>query len=151
MRPNWSKSIVMSRVAMLALGVLVAWGCAHHTVPPAGVDPVLTWDAVTTACDGVPLVGAVTYNIYAVSGPGPIPTTSSPDASPCGPVALASGTPLNASPIAATTYTAAVADGVWTFAVEAVLAGGARSGLSAAVTRTVTNRGTAPANPKVVK
>lgn len=133
--------------------VFVMLGCAahHHSTPPVAIDPVLTWDAVTVACDGVPLAGTVTYNVYAVAGPGPIPTALSPDASPCGPVALATGTPLNAAPLTGTAFTAAVADGVWTFGVEAVLATGARSGLSAAVTRNVLNRGMSPANPKVVK
>jgi hypothetical protein len=141
----------MCRRAPLGIVVLFVLACAHHPPPPASVDPVLTWDAVVTACDGVPLVGAVTYNVYAVSGPGPIPTTTSSDASPCGLVALASGAPLNPAPLVATTYTAAVSDGVWTFGVEAVLASGARSGVSNAVTRTVTNRGNAPGNVKVTK
>jgi hypothetical protein len=151
MRPNLYQWIHVSFFAILALGVWGVVGCAHHRLPPAAVDPVLTWDAVTTACDGVPLTGPVTYNVYAVAGPGPIPTALSPDASPCGPVELATGTPLNAAPLTGTTYTAAVGDGVWTFGVEAVLASGARSGVSASVTRTVVNRGTPPANPKVTK
>jgi hypothetical protein len=143
-------SISYLKVLCVALLILLT-GCS----PPAMlmksgvVDPSLTWDAVTTDCTGAAITG-VKYNVYAVSGPGPIPTIASADEVPCGIIQLASGVPLNATPIAiGTSYQATVANGVWTFAVEALDASGNRSALSNQVTKTVQGRPGKPANFKV--
>lgn len=141
----------MRTVRWLCLLVMVlVSSCAHVKPGPIvpGVDPTLTWDVVTTACDGSTLTG-VKYNVYAVSGAGPIPTTDSSNDPPCGVVKLASGSPLNATLIAGPPYQAVVANGVWTFAVEAVGSDGSRSGLSNQVTVTVTGRPAPPINFKV--
>jgi hypothetical protein len=124
---------------VLALCGLAA--CAHTPLGSSdqGVtSPVLNWAAVTTNETGGHLSGPVTYNVYAVQGTGPIPTTPSGS---CDVTEVAKGPPLNTEPIATTTYTANVPDGVWTFAVEAISPTGCRSGLSSSVTITVLNRG----------
>lgn len=146
-------------MSLKSLFVLVALlsvlGCSKSVIMPSGgdevVDPILTWDPVLVDCLGNTLTSTVTYNVYVVGGTGPIPTAPSADASPCGVINLATIPPLNTAPIAAATYNAIVTDGVWTFAVEAVLVSGARSGLSAQVTRTVRNRGAAPGNVQITK
>jgi len=104
------------------------------------VDPILTWDVVTTNCAGYPFTGLITYNVYAIVGNGPIPTIDSPDEQPCGIVQLANYPRLNTAPITTNTYQALVPDGIWTFAVEAVSPNGARSGLSNQITVTVFER-----------
>ncbi len=124
------------------VGLLAA--CASvPTTPSTGVDPVLAWDAVTTNCIGEPITG-VRYNVYAVSGAGPVPSTPSPASEPCGVVQVPSGTPLTSSPLTATTYNAIVPDGQWTFAVAAVLPSGATGGLSNNLTVQVLNRAASP-------
>lgn len=137
-------------IGLAVLLALLAMGCS--SVPPIpdplGVDPVLNWDAVTQNCIGEPVTVA-SYNVYAVSGPGPVPTVASARSEPCGVVQLATGTPLNTAPITSTTYHAIVPNGVWTFAIESVLADGTRSQLSAGITLTVLNRGGAPVNVRV--
>lgn len=137
----------------IGLAVLLALliGCSGLPSPtpgPVGVDPVLDWDPVTKNCIGEPVTVA-SYNVYAVSGPGPVPTVASARSEPCGVVQLATGTPLNTAPITSTTYHAIVPNGVWTFAIESVLADGTRSQLSAGITLTVLNRGGAPVNVRV--
>jgi len=130
----------------LGLALLFLTGCPAMTpVPtPSGVDPFLEWDAVALDCTGKAITG-VTYNVYAVSGPGPIPTAPSPDVGDCAKPSLATGLPLNAQPLTSPSYHAVVPDGIWTFAVEVVTTSGARSGLSNALTLTVRN----PANSAV--
>ena len=102
-------------------------------------DPLLIWNAVTTDCIGGPMTG-IRYNVYAISGNGPIPTTPSADSEPCGIVQIASIPPLNTALINGTSYQAFVPDGIWTFAVEAVGVNGAKSGLSNQITVTVLGR-----------
>jgi len=127
----------------MVLGLCGLEACAHGPLGPpypTVAAPVLNWAAVTTGA------GPITYNVYAVPGVGPIPTAPS---GPCGVAKVAEGPPLNPEPITATTFTASVADGVWTFAVEAVAANGCRSGLSSPVTVTVLNQGGSPTNVSV--
>lgn len=146
-------------MVLLALLIVVSAACSMTPTPvptPVGVDPIINWDPVAVNCNGEAITG-VRYNVYGVPGPGPIPAVTSPAPpppsipleQPCGPVRLATGTPLNAAPLTATTFNAIVPDGVWTFAVETVLSTGARGGLSEAVTVTVHNRGGVPTNVRV--
>jgi hypothetical protein len=88
----------------------------------------------------------IAYNVYAVAGAGPIPTEPSKS---CGVTPVAKGRPLNREPIAATTYSTSVAEGLWTFAVEAVSADGCRSALSSPITVTVPIPGESSANVTV--
>jgi len=67
----------------------------------------------------------------------------------CGGTTVATGRPLNSEPIAATTYSTSVAQGLWTFAVEAVSSDGCRSALSSPVTVTVPIQGDASTNVRV--
>lgn len=143
------------RKYILIVLFLILSACAHgrggRDSAPVGVDPTLTWDAATKDCSGelIPDTTPVRYNVHAISGPGPIPTAPSPPSVPCGVVGLATGAPLNAAPLTATTFHAIVPNGLWTFAVEAVLSDGARSGLSNSVTVTVLNRSKTVINLKV--
>ena len=116
---------------VLCCGGLAA--CAYKPLVSAPSHPVtLSWAAADdTASSGSK---PVTYNVYAVPGAGPIPTVQSRS---CGVTTVAKGRPLNSEPIAATTYSTSVAEGTWTFAVEAVSADGCRSALSSPVTITV--------------
>jgi hypothetical protein len=98
----------------------------------------LTWAAATDAG-----TKPITYNVYAVPGAGPIPTEP-PKA--CGVTPVAKSRPLNSEPIAATTYSTSVAEGLWTFAVEAVSPDGCRSPLSSSITVTVPIPGDSSAN-----
>lgn len=54
-------------VSAFATGVVVGPGCT------------LSWDAVTTNSDGTPLIGAVSYEVYAnTTGTAPVPGTTAP-------------------------------------------------------------------------
>src|SRR3990172_11961672 len=140
----------MRRVFIL-FALLTLFGCNSGQDPGAEqpvVDPTVTWSAVTKDCTGATLTGTVSYNVYAVSGQGPVPVVSEGSGElPCGVVSVADRTkvqPLNSAPITAISYKAMVADGVWTFAVETLGSNGAPSALSAQVTKSVKNR-TGPA------
>jgi hypothetical protein len=119
---------------------LVVWycgmaACVYKVQGGPSPQPVtLHWEAVDMSGDGKKPSKPVTYNIYAIPGAGPIPTEVSRT---CGATEVAKGGPLNSEPIAATTYSASVAEGLRTFAVEAVSPEGCRSALSAPVTVTV--------------
>ncbi len=76
----------------------------------------------------------MTYNVYGVPGAGPIPTMRSES---CGVATVPEIRPLNRAPIVATTYSASMAAGLWTFAIEAVSSDGCRSALSSSITVTV--------------
>jgi len=138
----------------LFLGLFISFllaSCGPATGIEEGLtDPILTWDAVTTDCIGNPMSG-ITYNVYAIQGSGPIPTTPTSYTSPCGIVNLADIPPLNSVPITTNMYTAFVSDGVWTFAVEAVSSTGNRSGLSDQVTVTVVGRPSVVINLNALK
>lgn len=109
--------------------------CAYKSQGGPSLQPVtLNWAAAETDDDGKKLSKPVRYNIYGVPGAGPIPTEES---RVCGVTQVAKGRPLNSTPIGATTYSAGVAAGLWTFAVEAVSPEGCRSALSSSVTVTV--------------
>lgn len=130
------------------IGMVLIVGCSTPGKPL--VDPHLSWSAPAANCDGTPITGTLSYNVYAVQGPGPIPTTPTPNEVPCGVLQLASGVPLNTAPIiAGTTFQADVISGVWTFAVEAVDASGGRSELSAPVTVTVMGHPSKPTSLQV--
>jgi hypothetical protein len=134
---------------LLLLAVLILTACSPAVMLSKSglVDPHLSWEAPTTTCDEAPLMDTLTYNVYAVSGPGPVPTSPSADESPCGIRQIASGTPLNAVPVSiGTSFNAVVSNGVWTFAVEAVGSDGERSELSNNVTKVVKGRPGKPVN-----
>lgn len=112
--------------------------------PILGEDPTISWTAVTATCDGAPLTP--TYNIYAIAGPGPMPTV--PDGAgtvPCGErqvIDTTAALKLNAAPITSSGPVKVLvpSEGEWTFCVEAVKpSSGARSGidLGSCVTRIV--------------
>jgi len=126
--------------------VLWCCGLAACVYKPSGSPsphPVtLSWAAEGDAAGTKP----ITYNVYAVQGAGPIPTEPS---KACGAATVATGRPLNSEPIAATTYSTSVAQGLWTFAVEAVSSDGCRSALSSPVTVTVPIQGDASTNVRV--
>ena len=137
------------RMLFIVFALVGLIGCSSF--PDSGgdqpvVDPIVTWSAVTKDCTGATFTGTVTYNVYAVSGQGPVPVVSEGSGEiPCGVVSVADRTkvqPLNSTPITALTYRAMVADGVWTFAVETLGPNGAPSALSSQVTKSVKNRTT---------
>ena len=128
---------MLKRISCIFLVISLS-GCAGHKV--IGTDPLITWDSVITDCTGAILSDPVTYNVYGVPGPGPIPTSQSIDTSPCGVINLATGSPLNSTPITGTSYHAVVPDGLWTFGVEAIGMNGGRSGLSGQATKAVLGR-----------
>jgi len=109
---------------------------------PVVTDPNISWSLVLVDCTGAALPSGtvITYNVYGVQGNGPIPTTpSASNEVPCGSVPLANINPLNSAPITTTSYQANVADGLWTFAVDAVMNGN-HSAISSSVTVQVKNR-----------
>ncbi len=122
--------------------------CSCASTKLSATDPHLSWTAPTVSCDGTALVGGpLRYNVYAISGNGPIPTIATPLQVPCGVLQLASGTPLNSSPVTSgTVFDAIVTDGTWTFAVEAVSPSGSRSELSNQVTVLVQGHPGKPVN-----
>lgn len=127
---------------LLFVCAIVLVGCTHSNPnpPEVGVDPLLTWGVVNTDCSGTTITG-VRYNVYAVQGTGPVPTVPSANEAPCGVVQLASGTPLNSTPITSgTSFQAIVPNGVWSFAIEAVASDGVRGEISNSVTKTVQGR-----------
>ena len=135
------------RLAFIVFASAVMLGCNSGQDPGGGqpvIDPTVTWSAVTKDCMGAALIGTVSYNVYAVSGQGPVPVVSEGSGEiPCGVVSVADRAkvqPLNPTPTTAITYRAMVADGVWTFAVETLGPNGAPSALSAQVTKSVKNR-----------
>src|SRR3990172_5095053 len=125
------------RMLFIVFALVGLIGCSSF--PDSGgdqpvVDPIVSWSAVTKDCTGATFTGTVTYNVYAVSGQGPVPVVSEGSGEiPCGVVSVADRTkvqPLNSAPITALTYRAMVSDGVWTFAVETLGPNGAPSALS---------------------
>lgn len=117
------------------LCLLLLAACAVPGLPPLGEDPTLSWTPVTLTCDGNPIT--VTYNLYAVAGPGPMPTIKEGAGTvPCGEfdkIDTAQALKLNATPIAGPPMKVTVpAEGQWTFCVEAVKASGLRSGITQA-------------------
>jgi len=122
--------------------VLLAAGCGAHTPTPLPVDPTLRWTEVTTDCEGLALSG-VTYNLYVVPGPGPVPTVASADELPCGVVQIIDHTlvsPINQAPLSTTSYQVLLADGEHTAAVEALNSVGSASAASNQKTFTVRSR-----------
>jgi hypothetical protein len=124
----------MNRLITIGIG-LCCGGLAACAYQPFGNRPdrpvTLSWAAASsdnTASE------SFTYNVYAVPGAGPIPTEVS---KACGVTSVAKGRPLNSEPIVGTTYQTSLAEGLWTFAVEAVSSNGCRSTLSSPVTITV--------------
>jgi len=112
---------------LICLGGLAA--CTHKAPGNATLHPVtLSWEAAEGGRSGS---RPTTYNVYAVQGAGPIPTEASKS---CGDSQVAKGRPVNSDPITVTTYRTTVAEGLWTFAVEAVSSDGCRSALSSLVT-----------------
>ncbi len=127
------------RLALVVTILLFVAACAHAPslapFPVVGVDPTLTWAAPTTDCTGATVtVTTLRYNVYRVSGPGPIPTIDIAVIG-CGTIQQANGTPLNATPLTVTTYNDIAGPGIYTYGVETVDTNGARSGL---ITKTVT-------------
>lgn len=130
-------------VFLLMLFVL---GCAHtggqappsSNFPSVGVDPTLTWTAPTTDCTGVPFSGTVTYNVYHITGAGPIPTVPI-STIPCGTINQVDVTKVtkdNTTPITGTSFNVILGNGTYTAAVEAVDSAGNRAGFTS-VTFTV--------------
>ena len=106
--------------------------------PPqeVGVDPTYTWTAPAVDCDGQPFNNPLTYNVYAILAPGPIPTIDSPSTeAPCGSIARIDQSllpPLNAVPIIALTFDAILPEGDYIGAVEAVTNAGVRGSFATA-------------------
>src|SRR3990172_8778820 len=111
------------KVAFIVFALITLLGC-NFSQDPGGdqpvVDPTVTWSAVTKDCMGAALIGTVSYNVYAVSGQGPVPVVSEGSGEiPCGVVSVADRTkvqPLNPTPTTALTYRAMVSDGVYVIA-----------------------------------
>lgn len=136
------------KLLLVYLGFFLLSGCADLQVgppqaePQVGLDPTISWDAVSDNCLGQPINQAVTYNIYLVIGPGPIPTIAVDDI-PCGTTVVADRSliqPENASPISGTNHRIDLPEGTYTVAVEAVTASGNRGALSMPVTFQVRGR-----------
>lgn len=129
----------MQRLKWLIVAFLLT-GCT--TLAPL-VDPTLAWDPVTVNCNGDPVTG-VTYNVYYINGPGPFPMVQTgTDEVPCGiqnVVDTTKATKGNPAPVAGNSYHLNLADGEYTFAVEAIGQNGSRSGASNTVTKTVRDR-----------
>src|SRR3990172_9734319 len=111
------------RILLLVLTLLVLIACNSGQGPGGDqpvIDPTVTWSAVTKDCTGATFTGTVTYNVYAVSGQGPVPVVSEGSGEiPCGVVSVADRTkvqPLNPTPTTALTYRAMVSDGVYVIA-----------------------------------
>lgn len=124
----------MNRLITIGIGLCYG-GLATCAYQPFGTRPdrpvTLSWAAASldeTTSE------SVRYNVYAVPGAGPIPTEVS---NACGVTSVAKGRPLNSEPIVGTTYQTNLAEGLWTFAVEAVSSNGCRSALSSPVTISV--------------
>jgi len=118
------------------------------TEPPAlGIDPTITWDAVTTTCAGTPITA--TYNVFVINGAGPIPTVEDPnEITVCASKAkadLSQVSPENPTPLILPTLDVIKPPGIYTVAVES-LNGTSRSALSIQETREVTDNPNAPAN-----
>lgn len=130
-------------IAFVALGTLI--GCKSTPTPtlPLLVDPTLSWGPVATNCDGEAITG-VTYNVYYINGPGPFPLVQTgTDEVPCGVQDLVDTTQAtkgNPAPVVGNSYHLNLADGEYTFAVEAIGQNGSRSGVSNVVTKTVRDR-----------
>jgi len=102
--------------------------------------------AVNTACDGTSLTG-ITYNVYIVPAPGPVPTLSNTSI-PCGIITMidkAKVTPANTAPITQTSFKTSLTEGSYVAVVEAVSATGAQGASSAPVSFTVVLRPISPA------
>lgn len=112
-----------------------------------GIDPTLTWTAVTTNCLGLPLSG-ILYNVYVVPGPGPMPQiTTPPTEIPCGSRQLIDATlvvPVNSLPLSVTTYQVVLGEGQWTAAVESVSSTGSRGGFLSITFRVVDRPASTP-------
>lgn len=131
-------------------------------VTQVGIDPTVVFAPTTQDCNG----NAVTvdgYNVYIVTGPGPIPTvTTGSTEIPCGVQIIADTTkvtPVNTTliPVTACTgspvicsFATTLAKGTYTVAVEAVFQG-SQSALSNSLTFAVINRGKAPTSVNVTK
>lgn len=129
----------------LLLSTLSACAGSQPPGPILGEDPTLSWTPVTQTCDGAPITP--TYNIYAIAGPGPMPTIlEGAGTVPCGgfeKIDLTKALKLNAAPItsAGPVKVLVPTEGQWTFCVEAVKStSGLRSGIDqggSCVTRVV--------------
>jgi hypothetical protein len=114
-------------------------------------DPTFSWSAVTQACDGSTLTG-VTYNVYVIPSPGPVPTITTTSEVPCGSVTVVDKskvTALNTAPITTTTFNSTLGEGSYVAVVEAVSITGKQGGVSGSVAFTVILRPKAPINVNV--
>jgi hypothetical protein len=124
----------------LALGLILLTGCARSNV-------TLTWDSSTSDCTGAQISG-VKYNVYWLSGSGPVPEVPqvSAAASPCGPVRLVDTTKVrkaNTSPLSATSFRLALPDGIYTVIIEGVSSNGIRGSYISSTFSVVELRATA--------
>jgi hypothetical protein len=113
---------------LLVISFLLLTACASvQTLPMPGVlgagpDPTFTWVAPTTNCDGTPIVGSLTYNVYIAKAPATIPTITATTV-PCGAstfVDTTKITPNNTAPITTTTYQTSLPIGNYSAGVIAI-------------------------------
>ena len=113
-----------SLIAICLLTFALA-GCA---TPILGIDPIVSWDTVVTACDGTAFTG-VTYNVYYSTAA--LPTVLAPAVVPCAAVTMIDNTKItkvNTAPITASPYNLYVPNGTYNVAVESVASDGTRGG-----------------------
>src|SRR3990172_12028161 len=98
----------MKQYMLIALCFGFILGCNGSLPIEVLPDPTFSWNAVTTDCTGATISGVVTYNVYVIAAPGPIPTITTPAAEiPCGAKQIVDKTkinPINASPITTTSF-----------------------------------------------
>ena len=129
---------------ILVTGCSVGKGIVHESLREVGIDPTISWAIVTQDCKAVALSAPATYNVYIVSGVGPVPTITTPTTDiPCGAIKLVDQSkvmPKNTTPITGLSYQAILGEGQYTTAVEAVTNTGTRGIVSAPITFNVVNR-----------
>lgn len=128
---------------ILVIGLTVTGCPVIRPLPDTATDPSLSWDLVTTDCTGAPIVGPVTYNVYATQAVAFTTVSTGLTEVPCSDLIMvdtAIHTKLNSTPITAPPFMALVADGLWLFTLEAVNSAGNRGGMAVPIKKTVKGR-----------
>lgn len=94
-----------------------------NPIPIVGVDPTISWNPVTTACNGHTLSG-VTYSVYIQPSTGSIPTKSTSIVGCTGTFNIVDTTKVTATTtnVSGTSYNSTVGVGSYIVVVEAVAA-----------------------------